>query len=310
MVSGSHTIHLLKGYGCAVCHADTASSNTTIKDLVKHVNGSVDVAFSAPFTGMAWNSALRTCTGACHSDGRGGAPQYTPTWGAINNHECGFCHPMPPATGAHLNHMPSPANYNLLHQSYSSTGVWSTTTDYAFGCANCHPKNAAFHVNGSVDLSLDSTEGGPIKGKNRTGTQTSGYTQTTGVSVVCSASYCHGGSTDSFTYWSMDGSGEMVPVTVTMHPTPQVAASPDWYGSPYAGNRCAMCHGNPPTGGTWHSGNHANQGLSGSANQCQLCHSDAVSTNGSGTAVTDKSVHLNGTIDLSPNYQSSCFGCH
>ncbi len=310
MVSGSHPIHLQKGYGCAVCHAETASDNTTITNRLKHVNGSVNVAFSAPFTGMLWDSTHKTCIGTCHSDGRGGAPNYTPTWAVPNTHGCSFCHSLPPATGAHLKHMPSPANYGLLHQSYSSAGVWSTATDYAFGCANCHPKDAALHVNGSVDLSLDNTEGGQIKGKNRVSTRNGGYTQATRVSVVCSASYCHGGSTDSYSYWSMDGSGEPILVTVTMHPTPQTAASPDWYGGAYSGDRCAMCHGNPPTGGAWHSGSHANQDISAPANQCQLCHSNATSTNGRGTVVTNKSVHLNGTIDTAPVFQSSCFGCH
>src|SRR6185369_6658707 len=158
MVSGSHSIHLLKGYGCAICHADTVSSNTNIKDRSKHVTGSVDVVFSAPYTGMVWNSTLKTCRGACHSDGRGGTPRYTPTWAVANTHRCGFCHSMPPETGAHLKHLPAPANYSLLHQSYSSAGMWSTATDYAFGCANCHPKDVTYHLNGNVDLSLDSNE--------------------------------------------------------------------------------------------------------------------------------------------------------
>lgn len=35
IVSGSHPIHLLKGYGCVVCHADTVSNNTTIKNIAK-----------------------------------------------------------------------------------------------------------------------------------------------------------------------------------------------------------------------------------------------------------------------------------
>lgn len=304
MVSGSHPIHLLKGFDCAVCHADTVSSNTTIKDSSKHVNGSINVVFSAPNADMVWNSTLKTCTGTCHSDGRGGAPLYIPTWGGANTHGCGFCHAMPPASGAHLKHMPSPANYSLLHQSYSSAGMWSTADDYAFGCANCHPKDATYHVNGSVDLSLDNTEGGPIKGKNRISTPNSGYTQTKWVSVICSAAYCHGGYTFIYNYTFYDD-----PRTAII--TNQIQSSPDWYGGSYTGDRCAMCHVNPPpTGNVWHSGNHGNQGPTGARNQCQLCHYDeATSTNGYGTAVTNKLLHLNGVLDVNRS-GSGCSGCH
>lgn len=308
MLSGSHTIHLIKGYGCAVCHADTVSNNTVIKDRSKHVNGSVNVAFSTSYASMVWDSALKTCTGTCHSDGRGGAPQYTPTWGVTNTPGCGFCHGMPPTTAAHSKHIPLPANYSLLHQSYSSAGVWSTASDYAFGCANCHPKDVTKHINGSIDLSLDKTEGGNLKSLNRVSTPNSGYTQTQGSSVICSAAYCHGGYTFSWTYLTYDGNGD--PVDTIVNVTNQIQASPDWYAS-YSGDRCAMCHGNPPpTGNGWHAGNHGGQGPTGARNQCQFCHADATGANGKGTFATDKRLHLNGSIEMSAVFVSACFGCH
>lgn len=303
MVSGSHPVHLLRGYGCVVCHAGTVSDNTTIKDTTKHATGSPSIAFSGSYSAMVYNGEAKSCSGACHSDGRSGAPNYLPVWGTPNSHGCGFCHAMPPETGAHSKHMPSPANYSLLHQSYTSAGVWSTATDYAFGCANCHPNDAAFHVNGSVDLSLDNTGGGVLKGNNRVSTPNSGYTQTKGVSVVCSAAYCHGGYTYIFNYTSYED-----PVTAII--TNTTPASPDWYAS-YTGDRCAMCHGNPPTGYTWHSGNHGGQDPTGTRNQCQFCHTDATSpNNGIGTAITNKALHVNGSIDMSAVFVNACFGCH
>src|SRR6185369_15640884 len=132
-----------------------------------------------------------------------------------------------------------------------------------------------------------------------------------GMSVVCSATYCHGGSTDSYSYWTIDGAENLILVTVTEHQTPQSPASPDWYGAPYAGDRCAMCHGNPPTGGgVWHSGYHGNQGPTEAKNQCQTCHyGEATGSNGHGTAITDKKLHLNGLIDVKRS-GSGCIGCH
>lgn len=226
MVSGSHPIHLLRGYGCAVCHAATVSDNTTIRDTAKHVTGSPSVSFSGSYSSMLYDSGAKTCSGACHSDGRGGSPKFLPVWGSPNSHGCGFCHGMPPTTGAHAKHMPQPASYGLLPADYTSAAVLSTVADYVFGCANCHPKDLSKHVNGIVEVSLDNRDDGTLKSKNGAADGTSGYTQSVKTSVVCTASYCHSNGMASLTY----------------------SASPDWYGT-FTGDPCAMCHGNSPNSG-------------------------------------------------------------
>lgn len=226
MISGSHPIHLLRGYGCVVCHAGTVSSNTTIKDTTKHATGSPSIAFSDSYSAMVYNGGAKSCSGVCHSDGRAGAPNYLPVWGTPNSQGCGFCHAMPPASGAHARHMPQAGSYGLLPADYTSVAVLSTATDYVFGCANCHPRDLSRHIDGMVEVSLDSRDGGILKSKNGAADMTSGYTQSVKTSVVCTAAYCHSNGMAAPTY----------------------SASPDWYGT-YSGDPCAMCHGNAPNSG-------------------------------------------------------------
>ena len=227
MVSGSHAAHLAKGLGCAICHAATVSDNSTVMNRLMHVNGGADIAFSAPFMGMIYTPATRSCAGACHSDGRGGAPKTSAVWGTSNSKGCGFCHDFPPSTGAHAAHLPSSLNAGLLPSDYASTAVLSVAGDYVFGCANCHPASLAGHMDGSVEVSLNSLDGGLLKGKNGVTTANDGYIRVAGSSVVCSAAYCHSNGMASSVF----------------------SSSPDWYGGSYSGDPCAMCHGNAPNSG-------------------------------------------------------------
>jgi predicted CxxxxCH...CXXCH cytochrome family protein len=55
---------------CVTCHKNVVSSNTTILDITKHVNGVRDVQFTA--TGSSYNPATKSCTGTgggCHGNG-------------------------------------------------------------------------------------------------------------------------------------------------------------------------------------------------------------------------------------------------
>ena len=68
--------------------------------------------------------------------------------------------------------------------------------------------------------------------------------------------------------------------------------------------RCDSCHGNPPAGtGNWHASTH------GGGSQCELCHPDAATTVG-GNTITDLSLHINGTVEVSPQWVPHCFYCH
>jgi predicted CxxxxCH...CXXCH cytochrome family protein len=151
----------------------------------------------------------------------------------------------------------------------------------------------------------------------------------------CSNIACHAVPAGTFTYTVWDwGSEEVVAVTVP-YGGAAGASQPNWYGA--GGMGCATCHGYPPRYAgipyTWHSGLHAS-GIS-NGNTCQLCHPDAsgayvyggppsfTGTSGgqiascppgtycaSAGAITNASLHGNGTLDVSPGWSSACFGCH
>ncbi|MBI5071130.1 MAG: CxxxxCH/CxxCH domain-containing protein [Deltaproteobacteria bacterium] len=120
----------------------------------------------------------------------------------------------------------------------------------------------------------------------------------------CSATYCHGNYAGSYTYFTYDwGNDVYVQQTVAYA---GARATPTWTDGPMT---CASCHGNPPRGtGNWHSGFHGYQ--TGGYNDCQLCHPDASGANGVGTSITNPALHLNGVIDVQPQWGNRCFGCH
>lgn len=131
-------------------------------------------------------------------------------------------------------------------------------------------------------------------------------------SKTCSNIACHGVPAGSYSFYSMDGSGEPVLVTVNYGGNTQ-AHTPSWTGTT---GGCAACHDDPPRNGSdgsnvWHSGFHGNQGPTGARNQCQFCHPDASSPgNGIGDTITNPSLHTNGQINVVATFTSACFGCH
>jgi predicted CxxxxCH...CXXCH cytochrome family protein len=211
---------------------------------------------------------------------------------------------------------------------YGDTSNKSTTTVYDFGCANCHPTAVSNHMNGTIDITLNNTQGGTLKSKNGVNNDTTGYTQNVGVTVTCAASYCH--------------SNGMA--------TPTFATAPNWYAT-FVGDSCAMCHGNSPNNGIVGSAAHNAHtvgihfedifsGTSGKMAQappvgnitvnaahgknnrsttlnCNICHNDTVTTsandfnvkcvschgstvpkNPAGGLIANKAKHLNGLIDV------------
>jgi predicted CxxxxCH...CXXCH cytochrome family protein len=149
---GRHTAHLTASashlaVACDTCHVVPAAGD------VAHTAGYVasaslatsghhgDVTFANQAVGMAFNvnatqgapvTARGTCLGACHSNGRGGAPLVTPYWaGGAWPGGCGGCHAGTMAT------LPG------RHPTHNGEAT----------CADCHtPANAATHMNGTRDV--------------------------------------------------------------------------------------------------------------------------------------------------------------
>ena len=151
----------------------------------------------------------------------------------------------------------------------------------------------------------------------------------------CSSIACHGVPVGTFTYTIWDWGCDCPVETTVPYGGEGGTAQPNWYAAPGLG--CNACHGYPPkyngVAYTWHSGTH---GLGvGNGNTCQLCHPDAtgayvfggppsyagtsgglISTCDPGTycsapgAITNASLHGNGTVNVSPSWTSTCIGCH
>lgn len=319
-ITGSHTAHA--GKSCDTCHAAGTTATTSPSAGNGHIDGNIDIFYfnyPADVTKHTAGSGYGSCSTAyCHSNGRGSyAP---PTWGGTST-GCNFCHPT--LSGKHAVHT------NIATAAYGNTADNSTGGSYNFGCGNCHPTLASNHLNNSVDITLNSTHGGTLKSKNSVANDTTGYTQTAGVSVTCAAAYCHSNGMATPTFYG---------------------ASVDWYEVSYVGDKCARCHGNSPnTGGKVGSAAHSVHtvgihytdifnGVSRKLPQgggdlvnaahgrnnrsttinCNICHAATVSSSANDqnsacvgchdnnvaplkgdAAIVDKSKHVNGTVDIS-----------
>jgi predicted CxxxxCH...CXXCH cytochrome family protein len=266
-----------KGINCSACHNDTTDDGKTIKAGSLHLNQSRNIAIAAAYdtnggTGADnYNAGSKTCSAvSCHD---AGSPSFTPVWGASVAGDCTDCHAFPPATGAHATHI---QNASLLTTAYGNAEVVSNTGNYSFGCANCHPTDSALHQNNVVDIDLSpvSSASGPLKALNEAGANRTG----SGNTSVCSQIYCHS-----------NGGVDVAS-----------AVSPQWGGT-FAGDRCAGCHENSPTGtathakhvvgihynsiysgttgnltaGTGNNNSHGNSTYSTTIN-CDLCHNNTL----------------------------------
>lgn len=224
--------------------------------------------------------------------------------------DCGACHAVPPATGAHRRHFgvvadPPVAEYGDLRvvSDYEPGG----SSEYVFGCGNCHPRDASRHRNGSVDVELFDVTA-PATSLKARNAPTAAYSGGT-----CRDVYCH-------------SSGQQ---------TPTFGVSPPWTGT-FAGPRCAACHGNPPAyasggagtatanghvvladdgweyghfgglPGPWHGGEH---GARAAPITCQACHYatvDPASVGPGGYYYLD----TDGVYDLGGALGYRCSTCH
>lgn len=175
---------------CAGCHPLTVLPDGSV-DLVggHHIDGTLDLAPGA--------------TGACDS-----------------------CHGFPPASGAHVAHFGLTGDQNrtgygdtsALQDYFPGVAPADAPAKYAFGCGNCHPRDASHHMDGSTDVVLAEAgaPAGSLKAKNA---PSAAFDPATG---RCSGVYCHSTGQD----------------------TPAFAVTPAWASGQKPG--CAGCHDNPP----------------------------------------------------------------
>jgi len=291
--------------GCVSCHAETmdaggnvippASGGKHLDGIVEatggHSGGWMDQA-SDGFHAYSVNAGIEACR-SCHGanlDGVGG----TATTSCATCHgtawrtNCTMCHggvanptgAPPKGTWGHAT--------DALRVGAHTAHVQATKTS-ALDCTACHAKPAdalsAGHVDGAAQMvwgALAASGGAAPAWDSATG--------------KCSSTYCHGNYSGVYTYEVYDwGSDTYATVYVSYT---GAKAAPRWSDGPTS---CASCHGNPPANGVWHSGSH------GGGSNCNLCHPDA---DAAGTAITNPSLHVNGTVEVTAQFTSTCFHCH
>jgi predicted CxxxxCH...CXXCH cytochrome family protein len=333
---------------CTECHANIAQETTTLHpdDKVDVDFGSL--ARNASWGGVtptpSWDGA--SCSGTyCHGAFRNGA-NATIAWAQGATLGCTSCHGAPPGGGHPKN--ASCGNCHLGYTSTSvdpSKHVNGVLDVIPLTCTSCHgdatqtatpdapfwaapPVDTAgqtsstavgahqVHLNGSaISAAIACTECHPVPTTtiHATGTvafawgglATSGGAKPSfdAASATCSSTYCHGNYQGTFNFTFPDAIQE---------PAPQIysyaggAGSPRWSDGAMT---CGSCHAMPPNNAVWHSGSH------GGGNQCQLCHPDATGTISSsgivtGAAITSPAQHVNGVVEISAVFKSTCFGCH
>jgi predicted CxxxxCH...CXXCH cytochrome family protein len=317
--ANSHSAHVSVASDCGSCHTSTSTTGVDITGAI-HTDGTIDVTIAAGYDSDADPAnnyddtvTVKQCSNVyCHSNGL--STYTTPQWGGSST-GCSFCHDDLPSSGAHAAHVQTAAT------SYGSTSVDTTGGTYDFGCGNCHPvTEAGNHRDGDLDITMNSGHGGTLKSKNNVADDVSGYAQTQGSTVTCSAAYCHS-----------QGEGSFV-------------ASPEWYTGSVSGS-CDDCHGNSPgtnahgkhvvgihyediysgstglaSAGTGNTDSHGSATYSMTIN-CNTCHNSTVTTaandkntvcttchnGGPATLQGDVAIagastsHINGTVDVALN---------
>jgi hypothetical protein len=293
---------------CVACHSMTIDSTGALippSQGGKHLDGVIestgghapswtDIA-SPDFHAFSADRNLAACT-SCHGpDLSGGTAGVACTQCHAPDFKtsCTGCHgdkaagtPAPPRTTWGNSADPVRVGAHAVH--LSGGGVTQAIT-----CDTCHvvPTDALSpgHADGAtatLTWSAMAVSGGAAPQWNRS-------------NATCSSTYCHGSYSGVFSYNTWDfGLDQPVPMTMSYSGG---RATPTWTGGPMS---CGSCHGNPPAGtGNWHAPSH------GGGSDCDLCHPDAATTP-AGNAITDLSLHINGTVEVSPQWTPRCFFCH
>lgn len=261
-----------KSVNCGGCHGGYGTRTVNVTD---HLDGRVELL-------------PMTCT-SCHGD-----DQRVAVAGADLNVKLA-----PPSTATGR-----PPGAHDAHDNRSAV------TSPPVGCASCHqgafdfstalgPGAIGNHPTGTLVVSFAGRAAGPSADAGGVVWSRSlpapSYDST---AWTCSSTYCHGNYAGTFTYsmwdWGLDAS-----VTRTASFSGG-AGAPTWTGGP---TTCESCHGNPPANGVWHSTSHPYR-------DCHDCHPGADGLNGVGTAITLPSRHIDGVLDVEPQWRTACFGCH
>lgn len=334
MLSGSHERHVGSAgvpwykIDCVRCHAATVNAGLSIKNVAKHVNAGVDLAFdssSSAVNGTYKGSAVPLaitpgtlpyggCSNVyCHSNGQNdtgiGITYKNPVWGTSSTGRCGTCHDVDAgfghgtvqiASGKHSRHLAY--GYGMSSAGDRCTICHDVGNNFSnTGCSgSCHGGTSK-HANNQVDVIIPSYFGASASysGTPKPG---DGYGS-------CSSVYCHS-----------DGQA-----------TPAYAPAISW--TVVGPLSCTACHGgavvNSP-GGTALSGKHAahvnpavNTELgTGNGFGCIECHQKTVASNTALNATTGTTAHVNKFLDYtglraggparynSTTKQCSNFYCH
>jgi predicted CxxxxCH...CXXCH cytochrome family protein len=119
---------------------------------------------------------------------------------------------------------------------------------------------------------------------------------------TCSNVSCHSVPRGTWTYWTMGGDGELYENAVEYGGP---VTTPNYFEAVF--KACRSCHASPPSpaAGAWHSPSH---GGGGQRAECSLCHPGVTKVDGK--LVISGTTHRNGTVDVTPAWKSTCFGCH
>jgi len=296
--------------GCAPCHSATMTAAGTVIPPAsggKHLDGVIEAVnghasswmdqTSSGFHAFAANRQIATCTGCHGADLSGGTTgvacaqchdQNLPAGVTSWRTNCTMCH------GGTDNQTGAPPRATWgnggdpIRVGAHTAHVQGGSLRVGMGCVECHVKPTDALSPGHLVDSYATIAFGALASSSGAAPSWSR------VSATCSSTYCHGGYSGTYTYFFYDA-----------YYTASYAGSvgtPVWTDGPMA---CDSCHGNPPRlTGNWHSAVH------GGGTDCQICHPDAYGVNGVGTAITDPTSHVNGTVDVVPVWKSSCFGCH
>ncbi|MDD2735491.1 MAG: CxxxxCH/CxxCH domain-containing protein [Desulfuromonadaceae bacterium] len=305
-IAGSHAVHAAVTSACTTCHngggngvVTHGSSNRTAATAA-----SVTVAFTGQGASPAWTLATNTCSATyCHGQG-------APTWGAttaapVNGFpysatQCEKCHGSAATNPFYSTAIPKVTANTDAHTGAHSDHLSGTKNiSSAIACLECHAVPATVTAAGHMDGTTLVAFNGTLAKSNTT------------TATTCATTWCHGGNT---TLIPQNSPARTAPVWGTRFPTTSTLGSGGPAGTSGSGY-CAQCHGYPPLTAS-HTGK--------TAATCVGCHSHI---NSDALTFSDKTKHINGTIDASGGHVfpysgslhlsaagttpwSSCTGCH
>lgn len=266
---------------CHLCHSGTTLDDISIKAWsTSHVDKTIQVSYDAGLP-SAWYSTGggKSCSVAeCHG------PSNIVQWGgaALN---CASCHPA--NKNLQGNHSAHYASLTTVTGRAMTNTSWSTV--YEYGCGVCHKATAIMHANNPASA----VQAAPVEFD---ATIAGGGTYTAGAAVA---------GTDAGLKWTA-GAASNACASIYCHSAGDTTTPP--YGAPKNTTfqwvsssklTCAGCHGYDNASGASmisqaHS-DHINLYNRTNISGCNNCH-NATTTNG--TSITDKSKHVNKTVDV------------